>query len=109
MVDRVSSRDMIPGFAERLKELRERAGLSQTQLAERAGTHFTAVSKLELGKRSPSFRLALDLAEALGLGVGELVPDGWRDRPSEAPAVKGGRPKKPTTRPATKRKTAGRK
>lgn len=105
MVDRISSRDMIPGFAERLKDLREKAGLSQAALAERTGTHFTAVSKLELGKRSPSFRLALDLASALGVPIGELVPAGWRDGPAtRSPPPPPGRPKKLVKeKPAAKR------
>jgi transcriptional regulator with XRE-family HTH domain len=67
-------RDTVPGFGARLKALREAAGLTQTALAERAGTHFTTIAKLEADERSASLRLALAIAGALGVGVEDLVP-----------------------------------
>ena len=67
-------RDTVPGFASRLKTLREAAGLTQTALAELAGTHFTTVAKVEADGRAPSLRLAVALAEALGVTVNDLVP-----------------------------------
>jgi transcriptional regulator with XRE-family HTH domain len=63
-----------------VKELRDAKGWSQAQLAERAGTHFTTVSKVESGERSASLRLALVLADALGVSVARLIPRDWKDR-----------------------------
>ena len=67
-------RDTVAGFGARVKQLREAAGLTQTALAEKAGTHFTTVAKLEADERSASLRLAVSLAEALGVSVADLVP-----------------------------------
>ena len=67
-------RDTVPGFGAKLRELREAAGLTQTQLGERAGTHFTAVAKIETDERAPSLRLGLALARALGVSVYVLAP-----------------------------------
>jgi transcriptional regulator with XRE-family HTH domain len=57
----------------RLRALREERGLSQEEVAARAGMAASTVSRLESGAR----RLALDhltpLAGALGVGVGELL------------------------------------
>jgi transcriptional regulator with XRE-family HTH domain len=68
-------RDTVPGFGKRLAQLREAAKLTQPQLAELSGTHYTNVARLEAEARSPSFRLALALAGALGVSVADLVPD----------------------------------
>jgi transcriptional regulator with XRE-family HTH domain len=67
-------RDTVVGFGDRLKELREKAGLTQGALADLAGTHFTTVAKLEKDERSVSLRLALALANALNVSVADLVP-----------------------------------
>lgn len=75
-----TTRDMVPGFGDRVRELRETKGWSQGELAARAGSHFTTVSQIELGKRSASLRLALVLADALGVSITRLVPADWRER-----------------------------
>jgi transcriptional regulator with XRE-family HTH domain len=67
-------RDTVPGFAARLKALREAAGLTQPQLAELCGTHFTSIARLESEARAPSLRLAVALADALGVSIADLVP-----------------------------------
>jgi phage repressor protein C with HTH and peptisase S24 domain len=58
----------------RLKELRERAGLSMQALAERIGTSAPQINKLEKGER----RLTLDwmtrLAQGLGVEMRDLLP-----------------------------------
>jgi transcriptional regulator with XRE-family HTH domain len=67
-------RDTVPGFGPRVRELREKAGLSQTALAQLAGTHYTTVAKIETEERAASFRLAIALAGGLGVSVADLVP-----------------------------------
>ena len=57
------------GFGLCLRELREAAGLSQAQLAERAGMHLHGVTKLEQGYREPSWATVLALAKALGVST----------------------------------------
>ncbi len=50
----------------RLRHLREARGLTQADLAARAGLHRMAVAKLEQGTRQPSLATAAALAGAIG-------------------------------------------
>jgi len=59
-------------FGERLRQLREGAGLTQEELAAKAGLTAKAVSALERGERKrPYPHTVRSLADALGLGEGE--------------------------------------
>ena len=76
-------------FAERLRDLREAAGLTQEELALRAGLSPSAVGVLERGARKrPYPHTVRALAEALGLSEGEraallaLVPKRSEAAPS---------------------------
>ncbi|MFC1918942.1 helix-turn-helix domain-containing protein, partial [Chloroflexota bacterium] len=61
-------------FGARLRELREQAGLSQSQLAEKVGVNFTYLSKIESGAKSaPSEKVILKLAKALNTDKDELM------------------------------------
>jgi transcriptional regulator with XRE-family HTH domain len=53
-------------FAGRLKELREVAGMTQQQLADKAGMKLGGVRNLEQGRVGPTWGTVLALAEALG-------------------------------------------
>jgi putative transcriptional regulator len=61
-----------PRLASRLKEYRTAAGLTQAELAERAGVSRKTVNTVENGVFVPSTILALSLARALGTTVEEL-------------------------------------
>ena len=56
----------------RLRGLRDRASLSQEELAERAGVSRATIAALELGKRKPHPKTRRKLAEALGVEPHEL-------------------------------------
>jgi transcriptional regulator with XRE-family HTH domain len=60
-------------FGKNLASQRKRAGMSQEELAERAGLHRTAISLSETGKRNPRLDTMVRLAEALGIPVTTLV------------------------------------
>lgn len=64
-----------PVFGLVLREWRERAGLSQEALAERAGLHRTYVGLLERGKRNPTLDVASYLGAALGVTLTALVAE----------------------------------
>lgn len=61
-----------PRLASRLKEARTAAGLTQAELAERAGVSRKTVNTVENGVFIPSTVLALGLARALDLKVEDL-------------------------------------
>ena len=52
--------------ADLVREARRRAGLTQRELAERAGTTQSAVARLESGRTSPSFDSVLRLIRLCG-------------------------------------------
>jgi len=84
-------------FKERLRELREKAGLSQYALAALTGLSKQALSYLELGDREPGWDTVQRLALALGVDcrffmdegivMPEPVPPGKPGRPRKAPAA----------------------
>lgn len=59
--------------AVRLKELRLARGLSQEELADKAGCHRTYVGMLERRSGNPSLRVLAELATALDVPVVELL------------------------------------
>jgi len=61
-------------FSQKLRELRENAGLSQSELAGKIGVSFTYLSKIENGvKPPPSEKVILKLAKALNYNKDELI------------------------------------
>ncbi len=56
----------------RVRELRERAGLTQKELGEAAGVSRQAINAIEGGKYDPSLWLAHDLARFFGMRIEEL-------------------------------------
>jgi transcriptional regulator with XRE-family HTH domain len=67
--------DVLVRFGKRLREVREEADISQEKLAELAGLHRTYVSSVERGKNNISLVNIERLAAALGVTMGELMPD----------------------------------
>ena len=59
----------------KLRIMRVSADLRQSDLAERAGLHQTAISHLELGKRGTTEETLGVLADVLGCDVASLMPD----------------------------------
>jgi transcriptional regulator with XRE-family HTH domain len=68
--------------ADRLRQGREAAGLTQEQLGERAGVDGTAVSHYEAGRRRPDPASVTRLAAALELEVADLLAG--QDQPDDA-------------------------
>lgn len=60
-------------FNYRLRMARESGGLSQSQLADKAGLTAAAISHFETGQRAPSFENLRKLADALGISVDYLL------------------------------------
>lgn len=83
--------DLRAALGQRVRRLRERAGLSQEQLAERADLHVTYVSGIERGKRNPGLNILACLARALKMSLPALVTE---LRPQAKVRVRRGRPRK---------------
>lgn len=50
----------------RLKEIRERGGLTQNELARKTGLHITTIGNYEINRREPKATQLKILADALG-------------------------------------------
>jgi transcriptional regulator with XRE-family HTH domain len=78
---RMNTGDDVMTFAEQLRSLREKAGLTQTQLAEKTGLPLGSVRNYEQGQREPYWDVIFRLAPALGVtcaafaGCVDAVPD----------------------------------
>jgi putative molybdopterin biosynthesis protein len=75
----------------KLRFARQARGLSQQQLAGMAGVSRQAVSAVESGQSDPSLRVALTLAQALGMTVEELFGAETAIEPVPARVVRGDR------------------
>jgi transcriptional regulator with XRE-family HTH domain len=58
----------------RLREWRERRGLSLRQLAERSGVHYVTIVSIESGRMSPTVATLEKLAEALSIPLRDFFP-----------------------------------
>ena len=59
-------------IANRVKQYRTSAHMTQSQLAERSGVSRQTISDIETGKHDPTISVALLLARALGVKVDNL-------------------------------------
>jgi transcriptional regulator with XRE-family HTH domain len=57
-----------------VKRVRERALLTQEELASRAGIGLTTLNRIENDRAEPHFRTIRKLAKALGMDPAELLP-----------------------------------
>ena len=59
-------------FATRLREARERKGMTQIVLADRCGFSYATISQYETGNREPQVMAAKKIADELGVSLDEL-------------------------------------
>jgi transcriptional regulator with XRE-family HTH domain len=59
--------ETLEGFAQRLRELRKGKNLSQTELGQLAGLHYTHIGRFERGASRPSGDTLMRLADVLGV------------------------------------------
>lgn len=57
----------------KIREIRNRLGLTQEEVAERAGMDFTSIGAAERGVRNLSLKSLFKVAKALGVPIEELV------------------------------------
>jgi transcriptional regulator with XRE-family HTH domain len=85
-------------FGEKLRELRDKAGLSEAKLAKASGVSFGAIHNYGLGFRKPAFSAVVKIAKALGVTCEAFAEceDVASDEPAAKPKVPA--PKKPRGR-----------
>lgn len=60
----------------KVKELRDRRGMGQVELAAAAGVGQSLISRIENGTANPSLRTLIRLADVLGVDVSEFARGG---------------------------------
>lgn len=60
-------------LAERIKMRRKEMGMTQEELAEKLGTNHTFVTRMERGTQDSRITSLLKVADALKIGIEELV------------------------------------
>lgn len=75
--------DTLVGFPARLRELRKQKNLSQTELGQLAGLHYTHIGRFERGASRPSGDTLMRLAEALGV-TSDYLLEGATDAAAKA-------------------------
>lgn len=66
----------------RIKEFRERAGLTQVGLADALCVHVNSVSRWECGSREPSLEMAKRIAEKLDANLSDVFGSGGLNPPT---------------------------
>lgn len=68
---------MAPSLEQRLgdavREFRREQGITQEQLSESSGLHVTYIAGIETGRRNPSLKSLVALANGLSVKVSELL------------------------------------
>jgi transcriptional regulator with XRE-family HTH domain len=75
--------DVANGFAERLRTLRKQKDLSQTELGQLAGLHYTHIGRFERGTSRPGSDTLRRLADALGVS-GDYLLEGATEEAAKA-------------------------
>ena len=73
--------DVKARFGATLRSLRNRQQLTQEQLAERSGLSYKFIGEVERGAGNPTLETIAQLAEALGVTMGDLVGGSERTLP----------------------------
>lgn len=71
-MDRIN-KTLVSTFAVALRDARKAAGLTQEELADRAGLSVRFVSLLETGARQPSLSALSALSVGLGIAMSEMM------------------------------------
>jgi transcriptional regulator with XRE-family HTH domain len=64
---------LLRSLGQRIRSLRAERGLSQEELADRAGLHRTYVGGIERGERNPTIRNLEQISRALAVSLSVLV------------------------------------
>ena len=77
----------MPKFGERLRELREKAGMTQAQLADKSGLPIGSIRNYEQGQREPYWQVVFKLAASLGTSCEAFAGCVIHEEPAPGPKV----------------------
>ena len=70
---------MILNFIAQIKEARQAAGLTQAQMSARVGCSLPAYQSIELGRRTPSLAMFVNIVKTLNGAIQINLPTGKRE------------------------------
>src|SRR6185437_13752385 len=73
---RITGNALLEAVCQAVHERREALGISQEELAHRAGLHRTYISDIERGARNPSLKTLSRLADGLEITTSQLIKMG---------------------------------
>ncbi len=76
---------VVEDYAKRVREARERLGLSRQELGMKVGEHETVIKRIELGRLEPDLELARKLEKVLGIELVKRVEYEEVEAPSKPP------------------------
>lgn len=76
-------------YGKNIRELRKARRLTQTEFAEKAGIALSSLRRYETDERQPTMQVIGQMAEALGVGVVDLVGAPEDRRPTPTPFTVG--------------------
>ena len=81
MFENWPNRETVENIGQRIRQLRESRGMTQSQLQARSRVSRSYLSRIESGQMTPSLGTLEKIAEALGVGLNRFfVPEiEWRD------------------------------
>lgn len=62
-------------LAKRMRDIREKKGVSKRELSQRSGVSRAAIRRIEEGERSPSLYILLLLAGSMDVNLGEVLSE----------------------------------
>lgn len=87
------NRETVENIGQRIRQLRESRGMTQSQLQARSRVSRSYLSRIESGQMTPSLGTLEKIAEALGVGLNRFfVPESTGQTLLEDPFIQGLRP-----------------
>jgi transcriptional regulator with XRE-family HTH domain len=87
------NRETVENIGQRIRQLRESRGMTQSQLQARSRVSRSYLSRIESGQMTPSLGTLEKIAEALGVGLNRFfVPESNGETVLEDPFIQGLRP-----------------
>lgn len=75
MLNEAAIRRLCADLGARVREARKRVGLTPKALASLVGLSRSSIANLEAGRQRVPIHIIWNLADALGVSIGELVPE----------------------------------